>query len=397
MNLLVVSYKVCWADPSSPGGFVSYAGFPFQMAALSQLFSSTELLLLERKPPLPPGCVPLTGRNLSTRPLPEPTGTDLRRKLALLLWFPRYLLTLWRRISAADAVHALVPGDLGTLGLLIALIQRKPLFVRHCGTWNHRQTQADRFLSWLLPKVAGGRTVVMATGGSEVPPCAANPAVAWIFSTTLSRGELEALPPARAWKPGEDLRLVTVGRLSHGKNTRAAVAALAILRERFPGAHLDVVGEGPRLGDIEAQVADLGLEDAVTLHGNLRHERVLEVLRRAHLFLFPTRVAEGFPKAVIEAMACGLPVIVPPVSVLPKLISRGGGWLLKGTHAEATDGRAVAQAVVAALENPEELARRGAAARDTAREYTLEAWQEWIRSHLERAWGCVLEPSESGS
>ena len=384
MKLLVISYKVCWAAPEVASGFVSYAGFPFQMDALSRLFSETRLMLLERQPPPPPGSVPLTGSNLTVTPLPEPGGSDFSRKLRLLAWLPLQLPRIWRAVAQADAVHALVPGDLGTLGLLAALAQKKPLFVRHCGTWGDRSTAANRFLAWLLPRVAGGPVAVMATGGGGAPP-AGCPRASWLFSTTLSRDELSALPRRPPWTPGEPLRLVTVGRLSAAKNARAIIEALPGIARRLPGTRLEVVGEGPEEKTLRELGENLGVTDQITFHGNLSHQQVMEILLKSHLFVFPTRVAEGFPKAVLEAMACGLPALVPPVSVLPLLVSQGGGRLLNGTQAaDVTD------AVLALAEQPETFAELAAGAREIAKAYTLERWRDTIGERLLSAWAQPL-------
>ncbi len=194
--------------------------------------------------PPPSGLLPLAGHNLTVRTLPEPAGTDLRRKLALLTWLPRYLPVLWQAIRQAEAVHAPVPGDIGLIGILLALAQRKPLFVRHCGTWDEPVTAADRFLLWLLERIAGGRNVVLATGGSDRPPSAKNPHIEWIFSSSLTEAELLSLPTARAWEPPATLHLVTVGRLSQGKNIQAIIQSLPAIQFLLPGGDPGYPGGG---------------------------------------------------------------------------------------------------------------------------------------------------------
>ena len=382
-TLLVVSHKECWADPRG-SGYVTVGGFPQQMAAISTLFAETRLMIALRPTEPPPGAKRLEGHRLTVDPLPEPAGRGGRRKLSLLWWLPRHGRRLWRAVRSADAVHAPVPGDLGTLGLLIALLQRRRLWVRHCGTWGHRATAADRFLAWLLPRIAGGRTVVMATGGGETPPCSGNPAVTWIFSTTLGRDRLASLPRARPWQPEDAPRLIQVGRLTAGKNVASTLRAMPGVLRRHPGARLDVAGDGPALEGLRSLSEELGLERHVTFHGNLAHREVLDLLADSHLFLFPTRVAEGFPKAVLEAMACGLPVLVPRVSVLPHLVAGGAGLVLADTDPET-----VARAVLDALADPRQLAAIGRQARRRAQGYSLESWRDRIRQRLEEAWGSL--------
>lgn len=392
MNMLVISHKETWIDPASPSGSATVGGFPYQMQALSELFDQTNLITTLLPPPAPEGAIPLLGHNMIVNPLPVPTGANLRRKIALLFWSPRHLPHMWRQICQADAVHTPVPGDIGLIGILLALAQRKPLFVRHCGTWGEPVTLTDRFLLWLLERIAGERNVVLATGGADHPPSERNPHIQWIFSTTLSQAELEALPAAQPWQPGEPLRLITVGRLSAGKNAAAIVAALPMILELHPHLHLDILGEGPARADLENQVRTLGIANLVTFHGNVSHQQVLEKLSQAHLFVFPTRVKEGFPKAVLEALACGLPVIATPVSVIPQLLKNGSGLLL-----EDTGPQAVAQAVLELTSDPPRLAEMGRRARQSAQGYTLEAWGQAIGEHLERAWGPLRQAAPGGN
>ena len=400
MELIILSHKETWLDLASPSGYSTIGGFPFQMQAVSELVDRTILITALRSSPPPNGMKTLGGHNLQVCPVPEPTGKDLRRKFALLAWLPRHLPHLWCEIRKADAVHAPVPGDVGTIGILVALVQGKPLFVRHCGTWGNTTSLADRFLNWLLPRIAGGRNVVLATGGGDTSPSAKTPAVHWIFSTSLSESELASLPAAHSWRPGEPLRLVTVSRLTTEKNVAAIIRALPLIKKQTKKIYenqclpvlnvaeasisqisLDIVGDGEARTSLETLAADLELVDRVTFHGNVLHEDVLHILTQAHLFVFPTRVKEGFPKAVLEALACGLPVIATDVSVIPHLI-KDSGYVLPDTTPEA-----VAEAICQLIVNPKQIAEMGANARRRAQSYTLERWRDEIGRLLETAWG----------
>lgn len=378
MKLLVLSHKLCWR--LADGGFATRGGFALQMRALSDLFSSTEVWVPVAAPgPLPDGLMRLDGRQLEVVPLSPLSGAGWRRRLGWLVWLLRHGPAIWRALGRADAVHTPVPSDVGTLGLMLALLRRKRLLVRHCGTWGARRSLADRLLLVLLPRLAGGRVVVLATGGGQAPPSPHHPAVEWIFSTSLSAADLER-PAAPRWRPGEAPRLISVGRLEAGKNVAAAIDALAIVRRQHPAAKLQVVGDGPERSRLEGRAAELGLGNAVEFRGNLTHDQVLDELGDAHLLVFPTRVAEGFPKAVVEALALGVPVIAPPVSVIPELI-RGCGRVI-----EETSGEALARAVLEILAAPDELAAMAMAARPRARAYTLDRWARRIAEILRRSW-----------
>jgi glycosyltransferase involved in cell wall biosynthesis len=285
-------------------------------------------------------------------------------------------------MAQADAVHAAVPGDVGSIGLVVALIQKKRLFVRHCGTYGEPVTISDRLLLWLLESIASPKRVVLATGGSDSPPSRTNPSIQWIFSTTLTKAELDHFPPARAWSPGAPLRLITVCRLVEGKNVQSVLSALPLIQAAETNIHLDILGDGEYRPALEKLADELGICDIVTFHGNVNHERVLQQLSQSHIFVFPTRVKEGFPKAVLEAQACGLPVIATRVSVIPELLKNGSGCLLEDTIPQA-----VAEAISKLLSGWESLPRMGCLARESARGYTLEAWGGAIGDRLQAAWG----------
>lgn len=385
MHLVVFSHKPCWPDRTSASGYATDGGFPLQMRAISELFDRTTLVLPRSRSPRPGGLTPLEGRRVEVDAFPEPPGTGMRRKLAWLVLGVVRLPWLWRRAGRGDAIHAAVPGDVGFLGLVLALLRRRRIFVRHCGTWGNAATLADRLLHRLLVRVAGERCVVLATGGGEEPPSSENAAIGWIFSTSLEAAEIEDAEPV----PGPP-RLIHVGRLTSGKNASATIRALAELRRERPRLVVDVLGRGPEEARLRALARELGLEDAVIFHGNLDHDGVMEHLRRAHVLVFPTQVAEGFPKAVLEALACGVPVVAPRVSVLPHLLRRGGGLLL-----DDLEPATVAAAVRRLLDDPVEHARHADAGRRIAREHTLEAWRDAIGRRLEAAWGERLrDPSE---
>jgi glycosyltransferase involved in cell wall biosynthesis len=113
----------------------------------------------------------------------------------------------------------------------------------------------------------------------------------------------------------------------------------------------------------------------------VNHDRVLAILGSAHIFCFPTD-SEGFPKAVHEALACGLPVITTPVSVLPQLIGDRNGILLNDIQPQT-----IAQAILDLISDEQRFHEMGRNAQQTAQAYSLEAWRDQIGQKLGQAWG----------
>jgi len=390
VKLVVISHKKCWGIPGQAGTAATVGGFPQHMRAIAELFDETRLVLPHFGTKPPEGAVALEGPGVTVRFLTRPAGTNLARKLAMLYWLPRNLPAIWSEIRAADAVHAPVPGDVGTIGILVALLQRKRLFVRHCATWGEPETITNRLVDWLLRRIAGGRVEVMATGGGQHPPSGLAE-IGWIFSSSLSEAELAAIPPRRqTWRAGDRLRLVTVCRLSRNKNVQAAIRALPGILQTHADTVLPIAGDGPCRAELETLARVEGMAASVCFHGNLDHAGVMRLLSQSDLFLFPTRVKEGFPKAVLEAMASGVPVLAPPVSVLPFLLD-GCGLILRDTGPAA-----LAEAVVAAIADESALAAMAAAAQRKSHHYSLENWGRTIGERLSRRWGGPLKTEPGG-
>lgn len=380
MHLVVFSHKLCWRSNSSPSGFVTDGGFPLQMKAISELFSSTNIVVPCENSGELAGLSPLDGHNLNVVPLSVPKGKRLKRKLNMLPWLFRNGRIIWREVRRAEAVHTPIPGDVGTIGMIFALLLRKPLFVRHCGNWLVQRTVAERFWKWAMERFAGGRNVMLATGGSSQPPSKRNPCVGWIFSTSLRSDQLENNQSKEISGNG-DLRMIIACRQEEKKGTDIVIASLPLILNQFPYATLDVVGGGSRLKALKQQVTSLALDHRVTFHGKVEQAKVLDLLRQAHLFCYPTSASEGFPKVVLEALATGLPVVTTKVSVLPQLIGAGCGILL-----EEPSPAAMAAAVGEIYSDRAKYRLMSTKAIETARKYTLGNWRDIIGKELRTTW-----------
>jgi glycosyltransferase involved in cell wall biosynthesis len=99
------------------------------------------------------------------------------------------------------------------------------------------------------------------------------------------------------------------------------------------------------------------------------------------VFCFPTSASEGFPKVVLEALSCGLPIVTTKVSVLPHLLKDECGSLLNEPTPEALE-----EAIRAIAGDPERYRNMSSAALAVAAKYSLEDWRELIGERLRRAW-----------
>lgn len=380
MQLAIISHKTCWKSEESPSGYVSDGGFPLQMEAISELFSKTHLVVPVEASSPPVGVTSLTGKNFKIVELSILEGRGWKRKLNFLLWFLKNCLVIWREIRRADAVHTPIPGDVGTIGMLFAMFLRKPLFVRHCGNWMVQKTTAEWFWRWSMEKFAGGRNVMLATGGANESPSPLNPNVKWIFSTSLREQDLETVVSKKNPLNGK-LRLIIACRQEKNKGTEIVIKSLPLILKKIPDVSLDIIGNGSLLPTLKEQVKILDLEDKVTFHGKVEHKNVVKLMKKADIFCYPTSASEGFPKVVLEALASGLPVVTTKVSVLPELIKNECGILLDEVSPEA-----LAEAVIKIVSNETYFESLSENAIQKAKGFSLESWRDLIGENLRKAW-----------
>lgn len=127
------------------------------------------------------------------------------------------------------------------------------------------------------------------------------------------------------------------GRLEGQKDPMLAVETLAELRRRGRAFHAWLAGSGALRADVEAALERHGLSDVVEVLGVLEPPALAERLRSSRAFLVSSRW-EGIPRVVIEALACGCPVVGPDVGDLRRMIGGGSGRLVDRTPAALADG-----------------------------------------------------------
>ncbi|BAM86488.1 putative glycosyl transferase, group 1 [Bradyrhizobium oligotrophicum S58] len=124
------------------------------------------------------------------------------------------------------------------------------------------------------------------------------------------------------------LRLGYVGRLVVEKGLDDALEALARSRS---AVSLSIMGEGPHAADLRRRVLELGLGDRVDIQGWASPAAVASFLRRLDALLLLTRttsaVREQFGRVIIEAQACGIPVIGSTCGAIPDVVG-DGGWIV---------------------------------------------------------------------
>ncbi len=199
------------------------------------------------------------------------------------------------------------------------------------------------------------------------------------FSRPRSPDEVLSAREGLGVQPG-DFVAGTVTRLHDSKgNSYLVDAARLVLNER-PHARFFMVGEGPLLGDLQAQAQALNLGDRFVFAGFARD--VARVVSAFDISVFPS-LWEGTPLTVFEALAMGKPIVATDADGLVDVLTADRDALIVPKR----NARSLADAIVRMADEPETRARLGAAAHETGKQYDIAAFvrkMEWLYELLHR-------------
>ncbi|KST65271.1 glycosyltransferase family 4 protein [Mastigocoleus testarum] len=152
--------------------------------------------------------------------------------------------------------------------------------------------------------------------------------------------------------------LTCVGRLCEQKGQLLLLQAVGQLSQEGKKCKLTLVGDGELRPEVEALIAEYGLEEQVTITGWASGEEVKNHIANARVLVLPS-FAEGLPVVIMEALALGRPVISTYVAGIPELVNHGvNGWLVPAGSIEELKN-AIRSALVLPAEDLAKMGRAG--------------------------------------
>ena len=169
-----------------------------------------------------------------------------------------------------------------------------------------------------------------------------------------------------------------IGRLSEEKGTLNFVKAIPEISKEKDDLEFLIGGDGQLCDKIKKYLDENNLNDKVNLVGWIPHDELPDYLNELNLVVLPS-YTEGLPNLMLEAMACGTPVLATPVGAIPDIITDGETGFIMENNSPAC----IAENVIQALEHPD-LERIVEDARVMVeREFTYEVAVERYRKILE--------------
>lgn len=180
-------------------------------------------------------------------------------------------------------------------------------------------------------------------------------------------------PELGEYKGANARQVIAVGRLSPEKGFSRLLEAFAIVHQRHPDWSLRILGDGPDRSRLESKVRQLGIESAVSMPGWT--SPVWHALAASSIFVLPSDY-EGFPSALLEAMATGVPSIGLQRQVgSAAIIQSGVNGLLT-----ADDARSLADSIRSLIEDPKLRDQFSQAGKEVLNQF---GWESMVEKYVE--------------
>lgn len=223
---------------------------------------------------------------------------------------------------------------------IVAWIKRKPLTVTWHEVWGHEYWKLylgrAALLAWLVEWIS-----------MRLPDhliAASDQTAARLRETLGEHASIAVVPNGidlegirNSYPDPRRVDVVTVGRLLPHKNVSALLDAVAMLRASGLPVTCRIIGVGPQCEALHAHAREIGIEDVVDFRHDVREQKdVYSLMKAARVAVFPS-TREGFGIAVLEAIACGLPVVTTsaPDNLAQYLVLRSPNGVICEPTAEA--------------------------------------------------------------
>lgn len=370
------------------GDYFTYGGFGLYLAQMCQSFDQVILICKLRSGSPPEGYYKVEHENLEIVTVPA-----WRTELGALLVQPLVFVKGLAAVRRSDVVHARMPDWTGITGNLVARFLRVPRFHQVVDDWKGLARSipltktyglgaglkfALLCYDWLERRVSRGE-IVFAQGQVSFDKHVQAKRRFLVLSSAHHDADIGDVRPKCF---SNRIHVLAVGRLNAVKNHEMLLRAIGKLRQDDPRWRLCILGEGAKRSELVALARELGIQDSVSMPGNVEHDEALWCqYDAADMFVLPS-VSEGTPKVVLEAMARGCPVVASAVSGVPTAVKHGERGLLfpsgdlpalvAAMRRMATDGNLRQSCQDAALE--------------FAREHTLEQSTRFMLDRVLEEW-----------
>jgi glycosyltransferase involved in cell wall biosynthesis len=291
-----------------------------------------------------------------------------------------YLVQLRQSSARVDLYHVMANSGwswhlFAAPAVWMAAWSGKPVVV------NYRGGEADAFfsaaLTWVRPTMARADAIVVPSGFLETVFARRG----WRTRVVPNVIDLARFHSAHRAGSGSAPRILVARNLEPIYDNATALRAFQIVRQTIPDARLTVAGSGPERVALEQLARQLELADAVEFVGRIDNDDMARLYQASDLMVNPS-LADNMPISILEALACGVPVVSTDVGGIARIVQHGKTALL----VPPGQAGAMAVAMLQVLNDPAMANALCQAGLESVRQYT---WEN-VRLRLFDVYGAVL-------
>ena len=278
-----------------------------------------------------------------------------------------YLIALWRAGKRVDLFHVMANSGwswhlYAAPAIWVAKLRGKPVVL------NYRGGEAEAFFAHNGRLVQRLVAASLNRADAIIVPSRFLVSVfekfgfcAQIVPNIIDLGRFSPGPPSQNGAP----TILVARNLEAIYDNASALRAFRIVKKSYPAAQLCIAGSGPELSQLEHLAASQGVRDAVRFVGRIENGAMAELYRSADIVLNPS-LADNMPNSVLEALACGVPVVSTDVGGVPHLLRHD----VTGVLVAPSDHQAMAAAIIALLGDPARMRRLSVAGLQLAGQFS---------------------------
>lgn len=256
---------------------------------------------------------------------------------------------------------------------LISFLRRTPMIITWHEAWGDywyeymgRRGFFGKRVEHLVSKLTHTSIVVSSLTKKNLVSLGVNSENIRIVPNGIDLKKIAEIPPSTY-----ECDIIFVGRLIKEKNVDVLLEAVGYVKEALPDVKCNIIGDGPEKGGLIGLAAELGLLDNVGFFGFMGYEEVIARIKSSKVLALPSN-REGFGMVVLEAFACGVPVVTVKSerNAASLLVNEKTGFVV------ALEAGELGDAVRTLVADNALRGRMGAAAKDVAQEFD---WDEIVK------------------
>jgi len=299
-----------------------------------------------------------------------------------------YLIHLWQCANKVQLFHVMANSGwswhlFAAPAIWIARIRRKPVIVNYHG--GDAAAYFDKAFFWVKPTLSQASKIIVPSGFLAAVFEKRGFSTS-IVPNIIDLGRFSAEADTKVTSNKNSPHLLVPRNLELIYDNATALRAFSIVRKQFPASRLTITGSGSQRQALENLVIELELQDAVFFTGHLPNDEMVALYRSSDVMVNPTTV-DNMPISVLEALACGVPIVSTNVGGVPYLVEHDSTALL----VPEKNPMAMADAILVLLNNPAKAQQIRSAGLNAVQSYT---WKE-VRNQLLSVYENVLKKPDN--